>query len=60
MRRHCNGPEKRVLSEVWRRTFMVSKGWPTEKFVSCVFEDEKIYLPLSFAIPENTPATKPL
>lgn len=33
-RRHWRGPEKRVLSVVWRRTLMVSKGWPTIKSVS--------------------------
>lgn len=29
--RHARGPEKRVEEEVWRRTLIVSKGWPTER-----------------------------
>lgn len=27
--RHCRGPENRARSEVWRRTLIVSNGWPT-------------------------------
>jgi len=34
--RHWRGPEKRVVEEVWRRTLIVSKGWPTgEVLVFC-------------------------